>query len=72
MTISKSIPASKERASLGVYIGTKERLDNLVDILNHKNKQHLGKKAKKITKDDVLNELISAYEHKVKVDNNEI
>jgi hypothetical protein len=62
MAISKSIPESKERASIGVYAGTKEAFDNLVDMLNHKNRKELGKKAKKITKDDVLNELIKAYE----------
>tara|TARA_B100001063_G_C16779142_1_gene569369 strand:- start:6352 stop:6561 length:210 start_codon:yes stop_codon:yes gene_type:complete len=64
MAIQKSIPKSKERASVGVYVDTKERFDNLVDMLNHKNKQHFGNKARKITKDDVLNELISAYTHK--------
>jgi hypothetical protein len=62
MAISKAIPASKERASIGVYVGTKEAFDNLVGMLNHKNRQELGNRAKKITKDDVLNELIKAYE----------
>ncbi|AUR95145.1 hypothetical protein NVP1201B_40 [Vibrio phage 1.201.B._10N.286.55.F1] len=62
MAISKQIPESKERASIGVYAGTKAAFDNLVDMLNHKNKVANGKKAKKITKDDVLNELIKAYE----------
>lgn len=62
MGLTKEIEEYKEFANIGVYIGTRERFNNLVEMLNHANKKALGKKAKKITKDDVLNELISAYQ----------
>ena len=61
MAISKEIPNSKVRASLGIYADTKDKFDNLVEMLNHENKKLNGAKAANITKDDVLNELIEAY-----------
>lgn len=57
----KMIKEVKERASIGVYQDTKDRLDNLVAMLNHNNRESLGDKAKKITRDDVINELVEAY-----------
>lgn len=61
MAINKEIPNSKVRASLGIYLDTKEKFDNLVEMLNQENKKLNGLKAANITKDDVLNELIEAY-----------
>jgi len=51
----------KEFARIGVHLETKEKFDNLVDKLNHENQKANGKDAAKITKDDVLNELLDAY-----------
>ena len=61
MAINKTIPLAKERVSLGIYSDTKAKFDNLVDILNCENRKANGKDAAKITKDDVLNELLNAY-----------
>lgn len=62
MAINKQIPVVKERASLGIYADTKARFDNLVNMLNCENRKINGESAANITKDDVLNELINAYE----------
>lgn len=61
MAINKPVPVAKERASLGIYADTKARFDNLVDMLNRENRKLNGDKAANITKDDVLNELVTAY-----------
>ena len=55
------IKQARERTHIGVFIETKERLDHLVKTLNKANRDALGKKAQRITADDVINELVSAY-----------
>ncbi|WFS86252.1 hypothetical protein vBVhaSMAG7_035 [Vibrio phage vB_VhaS_MAG7] len=62
MAINKQIPVARERASLGIYADTKAKFDNLVTMLNCENRKINGKDAANITKDDVLKELIEAYE----------
>lgn len=62
MGFTKEIEVRKGFSNVGVRTSTRDRFNKLVEMLNRENKKALGNKAKKLTKDDVLNELISAYE----------
>ena len=51
----------KEFERIAVHAETKAKFDNLVDKLNCENRKINGSKAAKITRNDVLNELLDAY-----------
>jgi hypothetical protein len=52
---------TEKRVMIGVKETTKERFEYLVKKINHENLIANGEKARKITHDDVLNELVTAY-----------
>ncbi len=58
MTIDKK---QEKRVMIGVKESTKDRFEYLVKKINHANLIANGDKARKITHDDVLNELVTAY-----------
>lgn len=58
MAISKK---KEEMTSIGVTMSTKEQFNSLVERINRDNRLAHGEKARKITHDDVLNELVTAY-----------
>lgn len=58
MAIEKT---TETRVMIGVKTSTKERFEHLVKKINHDNRMTHGGKARKITHDDVLNELVTAY-----------
>ncbi|AUR92600.1 TMhelix containing protein [Vibrio phage 1.174.O._10N.261.55.A8] len=51
----------EKRVMIGVKESTKDRFEYLVKKINHDNLIANGDKARKITHDDVLNELVTAY-----------
>lgn len=59
MTIKK---VKEPMKSIAVQENTKDRFDMLVKKINMENRMAYGERAKKITQDDVLNELVTAYQ----------
>lgn len=59
MTIKKVKETMK---SIAVCENTKDRFDRLVESINHANRLAYGERARKITQNDVINELVTAYQ----------